>query len=76
MQYEELQAAASGFTFANQLGEGGFGAVYRGEMKLGGGRMPVAIKVLDENSLQVRLEPFSAAAPAEVWPALQGTTSR
>ncbi|XP_078431324.1 serine/Threonine kinase family catalytic domain protein isoform X1 [Wolffia australiana] len=53
-RYEELQNATSGFSSSNELGEGGFGIVYKGKLK--DGRM-VAVKRLFENNFK-RVEQF------------------
>mmetsp|Transcript_22364 Transcript_22364/g.62005 ORF Transcript_22364/g.62005 Transcript_22364/m.62005 type:complete len:414 (+) Transcript_22364:249-1490(+) len=49
MLYSDLLKATHGFSAANILGEGGFGAVYKGTLDNG---TPVAVKVLDESGLQ------------------------
>ncbi|XP_039126252.1 LOW QUALITY PROTEIN: LEAF RUST 10 DISEASE-RESISTANCE LOCUS RECEPTOR-LIKE PROTEIN KINASE-like 1.2 [Dioscorea cayenensis subsp. rotundata] len=54
-RYEELQEATSNFAEANELGDGGFGTVYKG--KLGDGRT-VAVKRLYENNYR-RVEQFA-----------------
>jgi hypothetical protein len=55
--YEELQAATADFGRAQKLGEGGFGSVYKGFVRAADGkgdRIPVAVKKLNQRSLQVR----------------------
>ncbi|CAK9193281.1 unnamed protein product, partial [Sphagnum troendelagicum] len=47
--YRELKAAASGFSDAQKLGQGGFGSVYKGVLPDG---TEVAVKRLDVSSLQ------------------------
>ena len=47
----EMRAATDDFAPAAQIGEGGFGAVYRGRLR---GGVEVAIKKLSPDSLQVR----------------------
>ncbi|RLM85692.1 putative receptor-like protein kinase [Panicum miliaceum] len=53
--YEELQAATADFGRAQKLGEGGFGSVYKGFVRAAegkGDRIPVAVKKLNQRSLQ------------------------
>ncbi|XP_029128835.1 cold-responsive protein kinase 1 [Cajanus cajan] len=47
--YKDLQIATEGFSPANKIGQGGFGAVYKGKLKNGS---LVAIKVLSAESKQ------------------------
>ncbi|KAF5730799.1 LRR receptor-like serine/threonine-protein kinase [Tripterygium wilfordii] len=47
--YKELSIATNDFTFANKIGEGGFGSVYKGRLKNG---KIAAIKVLSAESRQ------------------------
>ncbi|WVZ65680.1 hypothetical protein U9M48_015003 [Paspalum notatum var. saurae] len=53
--YEELQGATGDFGRAQKLGEGGFGSVYKGFVRAPDGkgdRVPVAVKKLNQRSLQ------------------------
>ena len=55
--YEELQGATAEFSRAQKLGEGGFGSVYKGFIRAADGkgdRVPVAVKKLNQRSMQVR----------------------
>ncbi|XP_015692815.2 LEAF RUST 10 DISEASE-RESISTANCE LOCUS RECEPTOR-LIKE PROTEIN KINASE-like 1.2 isoform X1 [Oryza brachyantha] len=52
--YEELEAATDGFSDARELGDGGFGTVYKGELRDG---RAVAVKRLYNNSWR-RVEQF------------------
>ena len=45
----EILEATDGFSPLAKIGEGGFGAVYRGRLR----GMPVAVKKLNQNSSQV-----------------------
>ncbi|KAF3325706.1 putative serine/threonine-protein kinase isoform X2 [Carex littledalei] len=47
--YNELRKATDGFSFANKIGEGGFGSVYKGKLKDG---TILAVKVLSTESRQ------------------------
>ncbi|KAK7313127.1 hypothetical protein VNO77_37559 [Canavalia gladiata] len=47
--YKELQIATEGFSLANKIGQGGFGAVYKGKLRNGS---LAAIKVLSAESKQ------------------------
>ncbi|XP_064985471.1 LEAF RUST 10 DISEASE-RESISTANCE LOCUS RECEPTOR-LIKE PROTEIN KINASE-like 1.2 isoform X1 [Musa acuminata AAA Group] len=53
-KYEELQKVTGGFSSSNQLGDGGFGAVYKGNLRDG---RTVAIKRLYEHNCR-RVEQF------------------
>ncbi|KAJ8479468.1 hypothetical protein OPV22_023195 [Ensete ventricosum] len=53
-KYEELQKATGGFSSSNQLGDGGFGTVYKGNLRDG---RTVAIKRLYEHNCR-RVEQF------------------
>ncbi|URE09320.1 serine threonine-protein kinase [Musa troglodytarum] len=53
-EYEELQEATDGFNASNEVGDGGFGTVYKGKLRDG---RTVAIKRLYENNLR-RVEQF------------------
>ncbi|RWW10536.1 hypothetical protein GW17_00025916 [Ensete ventricosum] len=53
-EYEELQEATDGFNASNEVGEGGFGTVYKGNLRDG---RTVAIKRLFENNFR-RVEQF------------------
>ncbi|KAJ7521322.1 hypothetical protein O6H91_19G048100 [Diphasiastrum complanatum] len=55
--YEELEAATRKFTRGNLLGEGGFGSVFKGcirpkRPRSGEGKLEVAVKQLNQKSLQ------------------------
>jgi hypothetical protein len=55
--FEELRAATNNFNRALKLGEGGFGAVFKGFLKgrdSNGQRLVVAVKRLKQSSLQVQ----------------------
>jgi hypothetical protein len=55
---DELGSATNGFSRALKLGEGGFGSVYRAFFRsVGGGRVVLAVKRLNQRSLQVSLLP-------------------
>jgi len=55
---DELQSATNGFSRALKVGEGGFGSVYRAFFRsAGGGRVVLAVKRLNQRSLQVSLLP-------------------
>ena len=55
---DELQSATNGFSRALKVGEGGFGSVYRAFFRsAGGGRVVLAVKRLNQRSLQVSLPP-------------------
>lgn len=47
--YNELRKATDGFSYANKIGEGGFGSVYKGKLKDG---TILAVKVLSTESRQ------------------------
>lgn len=47
--YNELRKATDGFSYANKIGEGGFGSVYKGKLKDG---TLLAVKVLSTESRQ------------------------
>jgi len=50
---DELQSATNGFSRALKVGEGGFGSVYRAFFRsAGGGRVVLAVKRLNQRSLQ------------------------
>ncbi|CAN6206684.1 unnamed protein product [Urochloa humidicola] len=50
---EELRSATNGFSRALKVGEGGFGSVYRAFFRsAGGGRVVLAVKRLNQRSLQ------------------------
>uniref|UniRef100_A0A0D3GKU1 Protein kinase domain-containing protein n=1 Tax=Oryza barthii TaxID=65489 RepID=A0A0D3GKU1_9ORYZ len=54
---DELSSATNGFSRALKIGEGGFGSVYKGVVRLpggpgGGGRVVLAVKRLNQRSLQ------------------------
>ncbi|WOK95157.1 putative receptor-like protein kinase [Canna indica] len=54
-EFDELRNATNDFSRMNKIGEGGFGRVYKGYIKNPnekGGRMPVAIKKLNQKGLQ------------------------
>ncbi|XP_044957015.1 probable serine/threonine-protein kinase PBL19 [Hordeum vulgare subsp. vulgare] len=52
---EELGSATNGFSRALKVGEGGFGSVYRAFFRsAAGGRVVLAVKRLNQRSLQVR----------------------
>ena len=54
--FEELKIATNGFSRLLRIGEGGFGSVYRGQIRLEGDQgeeIIVAIKRLKSNSSQV-----------------------
>ncbi|XP_047975947.1 cysteine-rich receptor-like protein kinase 44 [Salvia hispanica] len=51
--YEELVVATDNFSSRNKLGQGGFGAVYKGKLRSG---LHIAVKRLSENSTQGELE--------------------
>lgn len=48
----ELKSATKSFSVHNQLGEGGFGLVYKGAIKVNEERVDVAIKQLNTSGLQ------------------------
>lgn len=48
----ELKSATKSFSVHNQLGEGGFGLVYKGAIKVNDERVDVAIKQLNTSGLQ------------------------
>ena len=54
---DELSSATNGFSRALKIGEGGFGSVYRAYFRSaaggGGGRVVLAVKRLNQRSLQV-----------------------
>lgn len=54
---EELGSATNGFSRALKVGEGGFGSVYRAFFRSAGagGRVVLAVKRLNQRSLQVRI---------------------
>lgn len=55
---DELGSATNGFSRALKLGEGGFGSVYRAFFRsAAGARVVLAVKRLNQRSLQVRLLP-------------------
>jgi hypothetical protein len=52
---EELGSATNGFSRSLKVGEGGFGSVYRAFFRsAAGGRVVLAVKRLNQRSLQVR----------------------
>ena len=63
---EELGSATNGFSRALKIGEGGFGSVYRAFFRsAAGGRVVLAVKRLNQRSLQVRkLVDSSRIAPS------------
>lgn len=60
--FAELKSATRGFSRALMIGEGGFGSVYRGEVRVSGDndtKLDVAIKQLNRNGFQACLSLFS-----------------
>lgn len=51
-EFKELRNATDGFSRLLKIGEGGFGCVYRGTIKTHDGNTAVAVKKLNQNSLQ------------------------
>ncbi|KAI8573879.1 hypothetical protein RHMOL_Rhmol01G0309800 [Rhododendron molle] len=75
---EELDAATRGFSWDMKIGEGGFGCVYRGVVRVSdfddgncsGSNMDVAVKQLNSNGIQARLffpAPLSIIQGHEEW---------
>ncbi|CAN6192715.1 unnamed protein product [Urochloa humidicola] len=59
---DELGSATNGFSRALKVGEGGFGSVYRAFFRsAGGGRVVLAVKRLNQRSLQVIYRDFKAS---------------
>jgi hypothetical protein len=57
--FDELGSATNGFSRALKLGEGGFGSVYRAFFRsAAGARVVLAVKRLNQRSLQVCYLPF------------------
>ncbi|KAM0001251.1 putative non-specific serine/threonine protein kinase [Helianthus debilis subsp. tardiflorus] len=53
--FKELKLATKGFNRSLVIGEGGFGCVYRGVVKVAGDRnLDVAVKQLSRNGLQIK----------------------
>ena len=49
-KYQELESACDGFTSKNLIGKGGFGTVFRGQLR----KCDVAVKILNEVNNSVR----------------------